>query len=771
MGKFFNTSVFALITGLGVAANSMAIESAHDSLSVPKLEGDIAVDGNLDEAVWQQATEVELSYVTRPYENTRPPVTTTARIFEDGEVLYVAFQAQDPNPDEIRARFRDRDRIWSDDTIGIKLDTFGDSRLAYQFFVNPYGVQSDAIENQMTGRESSSWDTIWHSAGRVTESGYQVEMAIPLQGLNFSDAEGVKRWGAEFVRFYPRDEHLRISNLTHDRDNACNLCQMGPLEGFADAQQGSNLAVVPTLVLGKGRQRDPSVTEDWDYYDNQELGLDVNWGITPEISLQATLNPDFSQVESDAAQLSINNTFALFFDEKRPFFLANADYFSTNFNLVYTRNIASPDYGVKVTGRQDQHTFGLFVADDEDTTFLVPGNLGSNIAQLGSESNNMALRYRYDISDDLSVGFISTARTADDYHNYVYGLDSKYQITPSDTLRVQVVRSDTQYPQALFEDYCNNDCQQPEDYSEAALRVKQDDSFSGSAWRINYNHNERNWNLWANHNAVQSDFRSDLGFESRVDRTTSVLGGGYTWHNENSWWHNLHIAGDWDITHNDAGELIEKEKEVHLHLHATRDTYFQLRYIHRRAVGLRQDTSTLAIDDNAELFTERFVQSVLATRPSKDVAFSVFMRKGSQIDYANNRLGRVVNLGPRVKWDIGEHLQFQVRHTYQDFDAEGDDLFTANLTDARLTWQFDQRQFLRFVAIYSDIDRNPANYADEVDDHSASLGTQLLYSYKINPLTKFFIGYSDSAYEVDHISRLKKDNQSIFMKFSYAWLN
>ncbi|MGS2721164.1 DUF5916 domain-containing protein [Paraglaciecola aestuariivivens] len=741
------------------------------NVDIPNITGDIVLDGELDEQQWRQATELSLNFVTHPFENTRPPVATKVRVFENGDTLYVAFVAQDTSVQDISAFYRDRDGIWSNDLVGIKLDTFNDSRLAYQFFTNPLGIQADAIQNEMTGRESDSWDGIWQSAGKLVADGYQVEMAIPLRILNFAEGQENKTWGAEFVRFYPREDRLRISNVPYDRNNSCNLCQLGAINGFKQAKQGKNLAVIPTLVLGKGQSRSPESSLDWSDSDNKEVGLDLKWGVTPEISIQATLNPDFSQVEADVAQLSINDTFALFFAEKRTFFLENADYFSSNYNLVYTRNVGNPDYGAKVTGRMGQHTFGLFVANDESTTFLVPGNLGSTIASLDDESLNLALRYRYDLSSQLSIGWTSTLRDSEGYYNYVNGLDGKYQITEKDTIRAQILRSDTLYPIDLYKDYCANDCEQEQDFSEAALRLKKDQAFSGNAYIISYAHEERNWNLRAQQNSRGENIRTDLGFGALADRTQAVIGGGYNWFSENTWWNRVRLSGDWDISHNDNGELIEKEIEMDLGVSAQLQSYFQIGVLKRQRVGLRADPSNLSIKGNSSLFTEKMGKLYFEMRPSPAWYISGFSRFGDHIDFDNNRLGKQFLLRPTVNWNLGSSLQFKVRHTYQKFEVEEQPLFTANLTDFRATYQFDQRQFLRLILVYANIERNQQNYNFEVDENRKSLGTQLLYSYKLNPLTKFFVGYSDSAYQDDDLSTLTKNQRSVFMKFSYAWLN
>lgn len=757
----------------------------------------IVIDGEFNQQEWRGAKQFALEYVVRPQNNLPAPVHTTVYVIEDGETLYVAFIAADPAPNQIRASYRDRDLIWGDDLVGIKLDTFNDARLAYQFFVNPFGIQSDGIQNEMTGNESDSWNAIWQSQGQITPTGYIVEMALPLSIMNFDESAGDKTWGAEFVRFYPREDEQRISHLTYDRDNACNLCQMGKVNGFAQATQGQNLAIVPTIVAAKGRSRDIEDNADkaWDYADNQALSLDVKWGVTPEVSLQATFNPDFSQVESDTGQLSVNSTFALFFPEKRPFFVENADYFSSNYNLVYTRNINAPDYGLKLTGRQAAHSLGVFFANDQSTNFLIPGNLRSSVASLTQSSHNFAARYRYDINTSLSIGSITTAREADEYHNYVNGVDVKYMPTTNDTIRVQYVRSDTQYPTDLYLDLCDNDCTDLSDINENVLRVLKQDSFSGKALRLQYARDTEDYFVRASHYRNGSDFRADLGFVSRADRNVTVLGGGIIWRYTDSWFNTFRISGDWDRHKNTRGELIEEESELHFRLEGKHNTRIDIGGVVRERVGVRQFVaamglsdldpnsqapqrwqntmniqSMLAISDKTTLFDEDFIRLVVSGKPTADLSLFQFIGQGKQIDFSNNRLGDELRSESRIKYDLGDHVRIGLEYEYQTLDAQGAKVYTATLLNTRLTYQIDAKQFVRVIVALSDIQRNPANYVDEVNAEYSDRGIQLLYSYKLNPLTKFFVGYSDAAYQDDAAQRFQSNEQSVFMKFSYAWL-
>ena len=735
----------------------------QDKLIIPNIQTTVEIDGVLDEPVWQKAGKTVLDNVMKPFNNIPAPDLADVYYFENDDTLFVGFVVADQHPEKIRASYVDRDQIWGDDLVGIKLDTFNDAKLAYQFFINPLGIQSDGIQNEMTGNESDSWNTIWESKGQITASGYTVEVAIPLSTMNFDDSDGEKQWGVEFVRFLPRENVLRISHLAYDRNNSCDLCQMGQIKGFANAQQGNNLDIVPTLVVARGESRELAPTTDWVTQNQSELGLDVKWGITPDISLQATFNPDFSQVESDVAQVSVNNTFALFFSEKRPFFVENSDYFTSNYNLVYTRNINAPDYGLKLTGRSDKHALGVFFANDDSTNFLVPGNLGSSIASLESKSNNLALRYRYDVTDDISVGWISTIREADDYHNYVAGVDVKYTPTAKDNLRIQWVHSDTEYPEFLAADFCDDTC------TEAYLRTDRDEAFTGQALRINYSHNAEDYFMRASHYRNGADFRGDLGFVSRVDRNSSVIGGGLYWWNQNSWWDRIRLTGDWDIHHNDDGELLEKEIEAYLSIRAKYETFVEIGRTNRVRVGLRQDPLDIGIDGNAQQFSEYQNRFVIETKPTPKLGLFQMFRQGDQIDFTNNRVGQRLVSESMISYKIGAHLNLRAGYEYRKLEADAADVFTAKIINARATYQFDSRQFLRLIMSLAEVERNPENYIDTVTAYRKDLGLQLLYSYKVNPLTKFFIGYSDAAYQDDEVLRLRKNERSLFMKFSYAW--
>lgn len=766
MKRFLAVTLGSLLYSTQTVAGCLSQDPAFH---IPKTDKKITVDADLSDPAWINAHRIEMSNVTWPNENVPAPVRTEAFVIEDGETLYVAFKAYDPEPEKIRAFLTDRDKNWGDDRVAIKIDTYNDSALAYQFFINPLGTQADAIENELTKNESSAWDVIWDSAGKITDFGYVVEVAIPLRALNFNENLNIQSWGMEFLRFYPRDQELRISNTSINHDNACWICQMVTVTGFEGAKQGNNLTAVPTFVAGVSEERDIPDSFEWTDEKTSDVGLDIEWGITPDIKLNATINPDFSQVEADSGQLNVNNTFALFTQEKRAFFLSNRDYFSTPIDLVYTRNINDPDYGAKVTGKQGDHSFGAFVANDASTSFLMPGNLGSDLFELKEESINAAFRYRYAINDEFAVGSTMTVRDADSYHNYLYSVDGKYKPNDNDTFDIQIMSSDTEMTDELVglikEDVGD----------EQQLRL---DSINSTdlSYRLSYRHENRDWFFKASHNNIGEDFRADLAFYNNADQTKNVIGGGRIWRGEEGdWYTRIEVEGDWDRTVNQDGDQIEQEGEIFLNIKGPKQSFIRHGIVVREKVAGRIDESVLSLANNVYEFDEKELRSWMEFKPTSNLWVGNFFKIGENIDYANKQLADSFSFEPRFNWNVNKHLQAKLTYRYRTLtDKNGGDLYTAKLADFRLTYQFSIRSFLRLSMVHFDIERDLSNYNESIrDDYNStykSLATQLLYSYKLNPQTLFFVGYSDGAYQDDDLDKVTKDKRSVFLKLSYAWL-
>lgn len=710
--------------------------------SVPRVNTTPTIDGAVNPQEWQAATRVLLNIETSPGENIPSAITAEAFVMEDGATLYVAFIAPDPDPSQIRAFYHDRDSIGRDDRVGIVLDTFNDQRRAFEFLVNPLGVQFDAIYDDVNNLEDDSWNAIWDSAGQINADGYSVEMAIPLKQLRFARSAGEQIWGFGLVRQYPRDRPYRINNTPIALDGNCFLCNSQRASGFANIEPSMNLEIIPTLTAAAGETRDPAL-DSWKSDDaDPEASLDVRWGISQDVYFNGTLNPDFSQIEADSAQLNVNEAFSLFFPERRTFFLDGADYFNSYANLVHTRNIATPDYGLKLTGKTGDHSYGILRADDDVTSFLIPRSLSSSVATLGEMPSDVSLaRYRYDVGANSSIGALVTDRRGGDYENTVTSIDGVFELTGQDTLYVQTMHSTSEYPLAIQN------------------RYKQDSSLSDTSTVVEYTHFDRAWDVRVQYWDYGEDFRADLGFINRVDYKKEVYTIGYTWRwTDDNFFSRFRFAADYDRTEDQAGKTLEEETEFFINMSGPLQSSWN---------GLFGGSKTYW---NGKYFDEQFNQVSVNFSPVPSLQAGMSIRIEDVVDFANTRLGRSSLYGPEFRYQWGQHLQFDFDYRLQEFDVDGGRLFTAKLTDLRTTYQFDSRSFLRYTLQYTDTDRDPSLYVNPVQQTNKELTMQLLYSYKVNAATRFFLGYSDGGFQNDSFNSIEPTERNIFAKFSYAWL-
>jgi hypothetical protein len=750
------TVVVFLFMPISSNAQSSEINTTNKvgHLDIPYTDQIIAIDGKLNDLAWAQALSIDLNIVNSPWDNKPSPVKTTAKIIENGEYIYISFIAQDPNPEDIIAYLGDRDTRLYDDIVGIKLDTYNNRRLSYELFVNPLGAQIDRIKNELTGDVNSAWDGMWQSFGKKTSTGYQVEMAIPYHTLNFSDTDQEKTWALELIRMYPRDSRLRISHTPLDRDNDCWLCQIPEAKGFAQAKTGKNITITPAIVAEKNETRDIyNSQDDWHSEEDTDASVDLRWGINANTLLNVTVNPDFSTVESDAGQLNVNKTYSLFYEEARHFFVENSDYFSSNFNLVYTRNIADPDYGAKLTGTSEGHTYAAFISHDTETNFIVPGNIGSSLQSLNEESHSSAFKYRYDFSKDLSVGFINTLRDSEHYQNVVTGLNSKYRLNDSNALLAQVVGSTTEYEQ--YGDIFSNS-----------------DDFSDQALKVNFQHNSEYWSVDAQHQKIGKDFRADLGFMLMADyQAEKLLIDRYFYNEGDSPWEEARLSGQWEIKHNENGELIEKGLASSFNITGPKLSSLDIMVNYTDKVGLRADETDSAIDGNTDLFTEKLITVDGNIQPLNNLYAQLRFTLGDKIDYNNNRLAEYQEFYAYTNINATSHLELDLSYTYETLEADGSNVYHANLVELRATYQFNVNSYLKLNIIYSDVDQNPNNNPyNAVSKKNRDLSTQLIYAYNLNPQTVFFLGYSDYSYQDDDLSNLKREQRTFFSKVSYAWM-
>jgi hypothetical protein len=733
------TLALAQVLTAGLAS---AADHDPDAPRVPRVSTAPVIDGVLDEPLWAEALVLELKYETRPAENGPAPVKTRVHLAYDSDALYIAFDAEDPDPSQIRARLRDRDRAYDDDFVGIVIDTFDDHLRAVEFFVNPYGVQMDLFQDDSSGNEDDSWDAIWDSAGQIHAGGFRVEMAIPMRALRFPGHGGDQLWGVDLLRFYPRDNRYRLSVNKQERGRNCYLCQNMHVRGFEGITPGRNLEVVPSLIATKADAR-PAYGAPFDSGKlDVEPSLNVRWGVTPNVILNAALNPDFSQVEADSAQLDVNNQFALFFAEKRPFFLEGADIFQTPVQAVYTRNIASPDYGLKLTGKAGKNAFGAFAVDDELLNLTFPGSMGSAFDSVALATEAQVLRYRRDVGEGSTVGALVTHRSGDGYDNLVYGTDARFRFKKDHSVSFQYLRSSTDYPDAV-----------------ATANAQPLDQFSDDALRLQYAYATRGYDWFARWEDFGRGFRADLGYVPQVDYQRPIVGGSKSWYPADAHWINkVRLYTDWDRTSDQAGQLLEQEIEAYLSLEGGQQTFLEVAVVDRLDFML-----------NGVQLPNRFYGFYGESTPWAWLSLGGYLRTGDGIDFDNTRLAKETRLEPWITLRPGDKLNLNLAHYHRELEVGGGRLFSADLTELRATWQFDTRRFVRIISQYQDVQRDPARYTFVINPRDQDLANQILFAWKANPQTVFYLGYSDGHYAAD-ADRLEQQNRTLFLKLSYAWV-
>ncbi|MCK5221490.1 MAG: carbohydrate binding family 9 domain-containing protein, partial [Candidatus Aminicenantes bacterium] len=368
--------VIVFFAAVGFSDNKEKSRSVNNTIvySIPSTNQKLKIDGILDEPAWKDAVKIDVSNEIYPGNNTKPPVRTEGYLISDRENIYVGIKAFDPDINKLRANYSDRDQVFNDDTVGVAFDTFNSGNRAFYFAANPFGIQIDMIFSNGGQYEDPAWDAIWDSEGKINGDGYVLEFKIPFNAILFSGAEGKKEWGILFVRSYPRSKRHMISNNKLDRDSSCWICQLHKGRGFSEATPGKNIEFDPTLTGIHSKTRDDFPDGPMEKDQSKiDPGLSGKWGIISNLNLSFAINPDFSQIEADAAQLDINTQYALYYNEKRPFFLEGKDFFNTPMRALYTRAVADPDFGLKLTGKLNKHAMGIFVTRDNSTNLIFPG--------------------------------------------------------------------------------------------------------------------------------------------------------------------------------------------------------------------------------------------------------------------------------------------------------------------------------------------------------------------------------------------------------------
>ncbi len=404
---------------------------------IPRFEAVATIDGALDEPVWGQAARLTGFSQYFPADGRPAAQATEVLVWYSPTALHFGVRAE-ARPGTVRATLANRDRLSNEDRIEFYLGTYNDGHQALVFAVNPLGVQQDgtmAEQGRTTtgGREGTdlSPDFIYESRGRMTPAGFEVEIRIPFKTLRYQSSP-TQDWGLHVIRRVEA-EGQEYSWVPAVRAAPSFLGQSGTLQGLTGLRRGLVMDLTPVVTSRATGGPHPDRPGDWDYAGDTELGGNVRWGITPNLTLNGTVNPDFSQVEADASQIVTDPRRALFFPEKRPFFLEGIEQFTTPNQLIYSRRIVAPVGAAKVTGKVSGTTVAAMLALD-----------GREISQSGSDNPFFAIaRANRDLGGGSRAGLVYTTRVEPGLGNHVAGADTRFVFPGGLAVSAQAVGSVT----------------------------------------------------------------------------------------------------------------------------------------------------------------------------------------------------------------------------------------------------------------------------------------------------------------------------------------
>ncbi len=758
------------------------------------------IDGNLDDEVWKTAAIFKDFYQYRPSDTAPASRKTVVRAGYDAKFLYFAFHAYD-EPNNVRATIAKRDAILDDDAIGVYLDTFNDQRRAYVMFFNPFGVQQDGLSAE--GRdEDFSVDLVMESKGALTPDGYTVEVAIPFKSLRYEAGKG-KLWGVHFLRQIKHINGELDSWMPVSKDRSGFLNQEGHLTGLEDISTERTLELIPSLTLSETGKRvrsglarvppaDP-LFGDHGRFVNKPVGIDPGltgkFSLTPTVTLDFAVNPDFAQVESDQLVVTANQRFPIFFEEKRPFFLEGKEIFETRIQAVHTRAIVDPDYAVKLTGKRGRNTFGVLLASDNS-----PGNFSE---EERNDQNNLPniqkfldrnafvgiLRMKRDIGKENNIGFLATSYNFIEKHNQLGGFDGRFRLDKQTVINFQVLGTTSR---RFFFD---------PDLGRNIYRTG-----NGLAYTFGYEKRGRHFETNFDLTGRTRGYRADVGFTRRTNTNREELFTQYrseprpkatliSWKVFNYLTSNFDFQGrmqNWD--NNSQLQLnFKHESFAGVGTESGYERVFEYEFGQKRTLTR---PGAFAGNDSERSTKQRTMYAFAGSTPSKKYSFfgvGVYNWNAFDFDFGGGRKFPRVSPAalldpenPNVPLDPGpgNQLHLEGNFTYQPTNAlnnrlsitkdrlvrrdTGRTAFDDNIISLRSTYQFTRFTFARARADY--------------DTLSSNVRAQFLLGYAPNPGTAFYLGYNDdlqrngfSPFTGQLEQGFRRNGRTFFIKMSYLF--
>jgi len=762
------------------------------NVQVPRIEVDATIDGSLNEPAWAQAAVLTGFSQFQPVDGRPATDSTAVLVWYSATAIHFGVRAYEAHG-AVNANLLDRDKIFSDENIQILLGTFNDGRQAMVFAVNPLGIQADGTLNEGTGsrggggfgstaasaREQAdlSANFVFESKGRVTDFGYQVEIRIPFKSLRYQSKD-VQDWGINVVR---QVQHLGAEDTwaPASRAAASFLAQSGRLVGLKELHRGVVVDVIPEVVTRSlGAETE---TGEWDYRrDGPQVGGNVRWGVTNNLTLNGTVNPDFAQVEADVTAIQYDPRAAVGYPERRPFFLEGIENFSTPSNLIYTRRVVKPDGAVKLTGKVAGTNLAFLTAVDDRTTSLAWANAATQPDADRPFYN--VLRATRDLGGSSRVGLVYTDKIDGSYYNRVFGLDGRFVFKKIYTVRGQVAGSTTRLGSVT---------------THAPL------------WNATFDRQGRNFWMTYAISATDPDFRAASGFlsrtgivnasfnhrytilakakESLIQSSTFGIQPSFTWQytqfvNGKSWQdaklhfnENIVFRGGWRAG---ASLLIER-------FGYDDQLYAAYRLLEPTASGY----DTIPFTGVGRLDNLDYVVS-FGTPQLKRFSADFFAVWGQDENFYEWASADILNLSANVSVRPIEKLRVDAGYQHIEYNRKtnGSTVGIRKIPRLKVEYQIARPMFFRVVGQY-DAEQQAALYDDSRTYYAImrplrngtygqdlgftrnDLRVDWLFSYQPTPGTVMFAGYGSSYVGPEHLRfrEMQRTQDGFFVKMSYLF--
>jgi len=695
---------------------------------IPKFQQPPKIDGKLDNPIWKAGAVLEKFTQYEPVEGGIPSEKTIVYLGHDQNNLYLAVRCYDTNPKAVRACLTKRDQVEDDDEVSVYLDTFNDKKRAFVFRVNPCGVQTDGIYIEGRRRRrggggpdriDKNWDTFFVTDARMDDLGYTIEMSIPFKSIRFPHSN-CQVWGLQVKRNIRR-KNEEIYWYPRSRDVNGFLVQSGTIQIEGHLNKGRNLEVMPTLtgLKEKGEKIGP------------EAGLNIKYGITSNLTADATINPDFSQIEADMPQIAVNQRYDLYYPETRPFFLEGKDFYDTPFELLYTRTIINPQYGAKLSGKMGGTTLGFLSAYDYNSPGIsTPYDDDDEDEEDGPIQRSFVnvLRLKQDLFPESYIGLIFTdmemgesGQSITRNYNRVAGIDGHLKFLSNYRFSFQVIGSQSKVEDKDFE------------------------SNFAPAMLFNLNRRGRHIHISAEYLHIPPDFEASLGFFRRKDIRS--IGGrlSYAFLPMTDIIVDIRPSFEYKRIYDFNDRLTDEEVRFGFFASGWRGSHIWggFGFSLERYEGVDYRKKGLRIG--------------FGSQPFSWLSFGGGFGAGDSIYYDDNHyLGFKYSYNTRILvrplTNLSLHYEFRNDTFYKQKGSELE--YKVNILSQRINYQISRHLSLRLITDFNDYDK--------------AIFNSILLSYELVPGTVFYFGVDDSQAQYAP-GRYEIEGRFFFVKFSYWW--